>query len=68
MKMIDGVTFEKGLNPDRFVDVPQKDILDWMIVEDDGKLIGGYTIRLAYEHMTSEEKENFIKATGYKID
>ena len=33
--------------------IPTEDIVDWMIVED-GKLIGGYTIRLAYERMSPE--------------
>ncbi|MFZ5902702.1 MAG: DUF2314 domain-containing protein [Chloroflexota bacterium] len=49
------------------VDVPVEDILDWMIVED-GRLIGGYTIRLAYSRMTPEEKEFFLKDAGYSID
>ncbi len=67
-QMVEGVTLQKGLHPERFVRVPEQDVLDWMIVEDDGSLIGGYTIRLAYEHMTSEEKEEFIRITGYLMD
>jgi uncharacterized protein YegJ (DUF2314 family) len=47
--------------------VATKDILDWMIVED-GKLIGGYTIRLAYKRMTPEEKERFLNSLDYSID
>jgi hypothetical protein len=39
-----------------------------VIIEEDGHLIGGYTIRLSYEHMTPEEKEEFLEVTGYKID
>jgi hypothetical protein len=31
-------------------------------------MLGGYTIRLTYEHMTKEEKEKFLDVTGYKID
>jgi len=49
------------------VEVNPEDILDWMIVED-GKLIGGYTIRLAYKHMTPEEKENFLETLDYSLD
>ena len=67
-QMVEGVTLQKGLHPDRLVRVPEKDVLDWMIVEDDGTLIGGYTIRLAYEHMTPEEKKEFIRITGYLME
>lgn len=47
--------------------IPTEDIVDWMIVEDD-KLIGGYTIRLAYERMSPEEKEHFLEAIDYSIE
>ena len=67
-RMIDGVLLDPGLNTERMVTVPLDKVLDWVIVEDDGNLIGGYTIRLSYEHMTPEEKEEFLKVTGYKID
>lgn len=45
----------------------EKDILDWMIVED-GKLIGGYTIRLAVQRMSPEERERFLKTLDYSIE
>ena len=67
IKMIDGVLIDPALNTERVVVVPLNKVLDWVIVEDDGNLIGGYTIRLTYEHMTAEEKEEFLKVTGYKI-
>jgi uncharacterized protein YegJ (DUF2314 family) len=67
IKMIDGVLIDPALNTDRVVVVPLSKVLDWVIVEDDGNLIGGYTIRLTYEHMTAEEKKEFLKVTGYKI-
>ena len=66
-RMIDGVLLDPGLNTERLVVVPLSKVLDWVIVEDDGNLIGGYTIRLDYEHMTAEEKKEFLKVTGYKI-
>lgn len=47
--------------------VKAEDILDWMIVEG-GKLIGGYTIRLAYQRMSPEEKENFLESLDYSLD
>ncbi len=49
------------------VTIAREDIVDWMVVEH-GKLIGGYTIRLAYQRMSSEEKERFLKAIDYSIE
>jgi len=66
--MIEGVTLEKGFHPDSLARIPVEDVLDWMIVEDDGTLIGGYTIRLAFLHMTPEEQEEFIRITGYTVE
>lgn len=68
IRMIDGVLIDPGLNTDRNVVVPLDKVIDWVIIEDDGNLIGGYTIRLSYEHMTPEEKVEFLDVTGYKID
>lgn len=65
VQMVEGVTLQHGLHPERLVLVPMKDILDWMILEEDGRVIGGYTIRLAYERMTPEEKKEFLRVTGY---
>lgn len=47
--------------------ISTEDILDWMIVQD-GKLIGGFTIRVAYLRMTPAEKEFFLNDAGYSID
>jgi uncharacterized protein YegJ (DUF2314 family) len=68
VRMIDGVLLSPKLNTDRLVTVTLDEVLDWVIIEDDGNLIGGYTIRLSYEHMTREEKKEFLEVTGYKID
>jgi hypothetical protein len=38
-----------------------------MLVEDD-KLVGGYSIRLAYQRMSPEEKERFLEAANYSIE
>jgi uncharacterized protein YegJ (DUF2314 family) len=67
-QLVEGVTIQIGLHPERLVRVPEKDVLDWMIIKDDGKLIGGYTIQLAYEHMTPDEKKEFIRITGYVME
>ena len=68
IRMIDGVVVKRGLNTERVVTVSLNDVLDWVIIEDDGNLIGGFTIRLSYKHMTPEEKEEFIRVTGYKLE
>lgn len=47
--------------------ISTEDILDWMIVQD-GKLTGGFTIRVAYSRMTPEEKELFLNDAGYSMD
>lgn len=49
------------------ITVDREDILDWMIVED-GKLIGGYTIRFAVQRMTPEERERFLETLDYTIE
>ena len=68
IQMIEGVTVNIGIHPDSYIQVPLDKVLDWMIVEEDGNLIGGYTIRLTYEHMTPDERDEFLRITGYKIE
>ena len=41
-----------------------QDIVDWMMMEDDGTLTGGYTMRLEYKRMTAEEQKKYIEVTG----
>ena len=67
VRMLDGQTASKNLHPDQIISIPRKRIVDWVIVEKDGTLIGGYTIRLAYEHMSPSEKKKFLQSTGYKL-
>jgi uncharacterized protein YegJ (DUF2314 family) len=55
------------LSVDDKITIDRKDIVDWMIVED-GKLIGGYTIRLAYERMTPAQKERFLETVNYSVE
>ncbi|HLF73941.1 MAG TPA: DUF2314 domain-containing protein [Anaerolineales bacterium] len=78
---VDEVTYEEGvfrgsmgddiptlrLQAGEEITVQEADIMDWMIVED-GKLIGGYTIRLAYDRMTPAEKERFLESIDYSIE
>jgi uncharacterized protein YegJ (DUF2314 family) len=49
------------------IKIDEEDILDWMIVED-GILIGGYTIRLAVQRMSPEERERFLETLDYSIE
>ena len=49
------------------ITIEEEDIVDWMIVED-GKLVGGYTIRLAVQHMSPEEREQFLETLDYTIE
>jgi uncharacterized protein YegJ (DUF2314 family) len=49
------------------IKINEEDIVDWMIVED-GKLIGGYTIRLAVKRMSPEEREQFLETLDYTIE
>ncbi len=78
---VDHVTYEDGgfqgsmgddipalkLSFDDRIPIPVEDIIDWMIVED-GKLIGGFTIRLEYERMSPEEKQQFLEGIDYSIE
>lgn len=49
------------------ITIDEQDIVDWMIVED-GKLVGGYTIRLAVQRMSPEERERFLETLDYTIE
>ena len=49
------------------IKVDEEDILDWMIVED-GKLLGGYTIRLAVQRMSAEERKRLLESLDYSIE
>jgi len=68
IRMMDGLTYNTNLHADHTLNVPFKRVVDWMIVEKDGTLIGGYTIRLAYEHMAPDEQKEFLRVTGYKME
>jgi len=54
------------LSIDDKITIKSNDIVDWMVVED-GKLIGGYTIRLAFQRMSPEQKERFLETVNYSI-
>lgn len=68
VRMIEGVTLKQGIHPDRLLDVKLQDIVDWVVLQKDGKVIGGYTLRLEYERMTPEEQKDYLEITGYKFE
>ncbi|HEX5942774.1 MAG TPA: DUF2314 domain-containing protein [Anaerolineales bacterium] len=68
VRMVEGVTLDQGIHPDRLLDVKAEDIVDWMLLEEDGTLWGGYTLRLEYERMTPEEQRKYIEVTGIRFD
>ena len=68
VRMVEGVTLDKGIHPNRLLDVKAQDIVDWMLLEEDGTLSGGYTLRLEYERMTPEEQKRYIEITGIRFD
>ena len=68
VRMVEGVTVEQGIHPDRLVDVRPEDIIDWMLLEEDGTLVGGYTLRLEYKRMTPEQQKRYIEITGIRFD
>jgi uncharacterized protein YegJ (DUF2314 family) len=62
------VILELGAHPDRLVEVDEHDVVDWMIREQDGTVIGGYTLRLDYQRMSPEQQKRYLEVTGYKFD
>jgi uncharacterized protein YegJ (DUF2314 family) len=68
VRMVEGVTLELGAHPDRLVEVTPNDVLDWMILEKDGSVFGGYTLRIEYQRMTPEQQKRYDEITGYKFE
>ena len=73
----DGSKFSGILNnePDQVTTVklgdrlesPRDEILDWMYV-DDGKLVGGYTLRALRNRMTEEERKEFDDSLPFVVE
>ncbi|MFN8443120.1 MAG: DUF2314 domain-containing protein [Caldilineaceae bacterium] len=59
--------YRKDLKLGDEVTVPISSITDWMIIED-GKLIGGYTIRVLRNRMSETEREAFDKDLDFIIE
>lgn len=67
VQMVEGVTLEQGAHPDRLVEVHPEQILDWMIEEKDGTVLGGYTLRVEFKRMTPQQQKRYLEVTGYKF-
>ena len=57
-----------GLKEGDRASVGKHEISDWMIVADDGKLTGGYTIRVIRDRMSPAERADFDQQTGFQYD
>ncbi len=51
----------------QLVSVSPKEISDWLYV-DNGKLVGGYTVRVHYNELTAEQKRDFDRQADFKIE
>ncbi|WP_193702258.1 YegJ family protein [Flavobacterium haoranii] len=49
------------------VQINRKEISDWMYIKN-SKLHGGFSIKLLRDRMTKEERENFDRESGMKIE
>lgn len=49
------------------IDIDSSKISDWMYIEN-GKLFGGYTIKVLRNRMTDEERKQFDAESGMQID
>lgn len=65
VQMLEGVTIELKAHPDRYVEVPAENIIDWMILDKDGTVYGGYTLQLDYSRLSPEEQAIYRESTGY---
>jgi uncharacterized protein YegJ (DUF2314 family) len=56
-----------GLKLGQLVSVNPNEISDWLYV-DNGKLVGGYTVRAHYNELSPQQKREFDRAADFKID
>lgn len=57
----------KNIQAGQSVEVPAENVADWMYVEE-GRLIGGYTIRVTRSRLSGQELEDFDRAWGFRFD
>jgi uncharacterized protein YegJ (DUF2314 family) len=56
----------QGLKVGQLVSVNPNEISDWMYV-DNGNLVGGYTIRVHYNELSPEQKQEFDRKADFRI-
>ena len=56
-----------GLKMGQVVSVNPDEISDWAYV-DNGKLVGGYTIRAHYNQLTPAQKKEILREADFKLD
>jgi uncharacterized protein YegJ (DUF2314 family) len=56
-----------GLKIGQVVSVNPDEISDWAYV-DNGKLVGGYTIRAHYNQLTPAQKKEFLREADFKLE
>jgi uncharacterized protein YegJ (DUF2314 family) len=59
--------FVKSVKAGQVVSAPRDEISDWMYVEN-GKLVGGYTLRVLRETLSSTERAEFDKSLPFRIE
>ena len=57
----------KGLRVGQKVTVRPEEISDWMYVEN-GRLVGGYTVRAYYRNLPAAEKRQFAQNAGFRLE
>jgi uncharacterized protein YegJ (DUF2314 family) len=57
----------QGVKLGQLVSVNPNEISDWLYV-DNGKLVGGYTVRVHYNELSSEQKQEFDREADFKIE
>ena len=56
-----------GLKLGQRVSVNPDEISDWLFV-DNGKLVGGYTVRVLYHSLTPDRQKEFTEQADFKIE
>ena len=57
----------RGVKVGQLVSVNPNEISDWLYI-DNGKLVGGYTVRVLYSELSPQEKQEFNRAADFKIE
>lgn len=47
--------------------IDAKDVTDWVLIKEDGTMLGGFTMHVFISRMTQEEANEYIKETGFKV-